>query len=300
MTSKYITIPLFNFELTDLDVLELSKAKIVRANKAEIKKIESLFEYSLPYSFNVEISPFESEKPIRTIDRVLIVLKLFKDGFIFSNLFRQNDNQTYRQIPHYTPWGLERGGIYSISKVEASSFIDFWEKYITINLQNFAVNRFHLADYRAYTPDRFFDYALSLEHLLVPSSKEGEISYKFRIAGTRVLGATDNISKECRLKKLKSVYGLRSNIVHGVKIVHKGNKDNHFKTLSSTKNAADDKEEKDQWKDAISLVRNYSREAIRMFYEKGLLDNSNKRRQWIEGKIINPECGIICNQNAPS
>ena len=54
---------------------------------------------------------------------------------------------------------------------------------------------------------------ISLENLLLGSKKDSEIGYRFRVRGAHLLGSNLEQRKQIQ-NQLKSLYGLRSKIVH--------------------------------------------------------------------------------------
>ncbi len=263
MNIQKLTIPLDNFDRDRSYVLNLGGPRIISTTEVSIPIQVPQCKYIL------EMDSREGEIPRRTLDRVLTVFKLFKDSLVLSKIVVIGTKIDY--LPHYTHWIDQDRGVplYHLSKNEEPEFCKFWEGYIEINPINFAVSRFNLADYRAYSTDRFVDYVESLEYLFVPDSGEGEISYKFRIRGTLILGIDKSSKKRRRIfDNLKEAYSLRSAIVHG----------NQKKIDKYLRNRT--------WEDVIKPIRCYAREAIKYFYREGCLDNSDDRKKLIERRII--------------
>ena len=103
----------------------------------------------------------------------------------------------------------------------------------------------------------------------MPDSSSGEISYKFKIRGTKILGENKTQSeKESILINLKNFYNLRSAIVHG-----------------NTKKKIKLKNDK-KWEDFLIILRDYCRESIKLIFEFGCLDNSNKRKEILEKMVV--------------
>lgn len=269
MNIAELTIPLGNFDCSKSSIIDLWGPRIVPIKDTslsnEIRRRLGEVKYCL------EINSIQGEKPRRTLDRILIVFKLFKDSLVLSNTILAGNN-IIDELPHYTHWVDKDRGVplYYLSEDEESTFCEFWKEFFEIDYDNFAVNRFHLADYVAYSTDRFVNYVEALEYLFVPDSDEGEISYKFRSRGAQILGKNkkpDN--REKIYLELKHAYKLRSDIVHGE--TSKGiNKLLRNKT----------------WEENIRPIRCYSRDAIKFFFHAGCLDNANKRRKLMEKILI--------------
>ncbi len=262
-----LIIPLNNLEL-ESDELSLPNGKIVRREHLN-SKYKKLLKNSEKYI--IEISAIENEKPRRTLDRALAIFKLFKDKLVFSQSVYYRDQHDL--LPHYVHWiDKDRDkSIYKIEMIEETEFQSFWGKYFELDPTNFAIYRFHLADYRPYLQDRFSDYVESIEYLLVPDSAGGKISYKFRQRGSIIIGRNDNPEdKERIFSNLEEVYNLRSAIVHGdsdrvEKITNKRNK---------------------SWEDVTKPVREYCRDMIKYFLRANCLYDNKKRKEYLESETI--------------
>jgi hypothetical protein len=146
-----------------------------------------------------------------------------------------------------------------------------------IELDNFAVNRYHLADMRPYLKDSFVDYIMALEFLLVPDTRS-EISFKFRTAGAFIFHEINGAIQEEMFNYLKNAYNVRSLIVHG-----ESSRD-ILKELGKLSREVDDDF---KWYDALNKLSSLVRQAINYFFDKNLLNASSAgdRRKYIE-KII--------------
>lgn len=82
-----------------------------------------------------------------------------------------------------------------------------------------AINRFLVAKTRVRPIDRMVDFAIAWESLLLTSKgdePQQELSYRFRLNGSSVLSkATKGLSRTNAFSRMKSVYDVRSAIVHG-------------------------------------------------------------------------------------
>jgi len=264
MNIEKLTIPLGNFNRSRSSIIDLGGPRIVLFKDTSLSHIPEGVKYCL------EIDPIEGEKRRRTLDRILIVFKLFKDRLVLSNIILAGNKKIYK-LPHYTHWvDGDRGvPLYYLNEDEESTFCEFWKEFFEIDYANFAVNRFHLADYMAYSTDRFVNYVEALEYLFVPDSKDGEISYKFRSRGAQIFGKNkEPDDREEIYLELKDAYKLRSAIVHG--------ETNKINKLLRNKT----------WEENIQPIRCYSREAIKFFFQAGCLDNADKRRKLLEKMLI--------------
>lgn len=263
MTEKLI-IPLFNFDKEQQGQLNLGDSKIIPFEQTSVKI------QGEPPKYCLKINSWHDEEPRRTLDRVLIVFKLFKDDVILSErVFIGTKHVDI--LPHYTHWRDEDRGTpeYVLNKVEEQKFAKFWEEYIEVGPSNFAASRFHLADYQPYSTERFVSYVESLEYLLVPDTRDGEISYKFRSRGTIIFGLNKTHSKKKEIfKDLKNAYALRSAIVHG-------DTKRRDKLIGGR-----------SWEEKLKPVRCFSREGIKFFFDKGCLNDNDAHKKLIEDVTI--------------
>lgn len=264
MTEELI-IPLFNFDKEQPGKLNLGDSKVIPFEQS------SVIIKGPPPKYCLKINSRRDEEPRRTLDRVLIVFKLFKDDVILSECVFIGTKDV-DILPHYTHWRDKDRGTpeYVLNKVEEQKFAQFWEEYIEVGPSNFAASRFHLADYQPYSTGRFVSYVESLEYLLVPDSGEGEIAYKFRFRGTILFGS-DKSQDERKglLNDLKDAYSLRSAIVHGATTRRR----DRFLGGRS-------------WEEKLKPMRCLSREAIKFFFDKGCLNDNNARKELIEDITI--------------
>lgn len=268
MNIAKLTIPLGNFDYAKSSIIDLGGPRIVPIKDTSLSNENRRRLKGVKYC--LEIDSVQGEKPRRTLDRILIVFKLFKDRLVLSNIILAG-NKIIDNLLHYTHWVDKDRGVplYYLSEDEESTFCEFWKEFFEIGYANFAVNRFHLADYVAYSPDRFVNYVETLEYLFVPDSDEGEISYKFRSRGAQILGKNkEPDDREEIYLELKDAYKLRSAIVHG--------ETNKINKLLRNKT----------WEANIQPIRCYSREAIKFFFQAGCLDNADKRRKLLEKMLI--------------
>ena len=183
MKENFIRIPLCNFDRKIKSNLELLNAKIVTLDKSPINDASVLCKYAL------DIKSLPDEKPRRTLDRALIIFKLFRDDVIYSNMVLKNE-KIIDQLPHYTHWiNLKRGTpVYKLTTAkDEEAFSNFWREYCRINPINFAASKFHKADFEPYHNDQLINYVEALEYLLVPNSDHGEITYKLKTRGCLIL-----------------------------------------------------------------------------------------------------------------
>lgn len=269
MKSKYLYIPISNFQVSS--ELTLENAKILKSDNApdEIKD-----PISKQGKFYVEIQNINNEVPRRVLDQVLTVFKLFKDDLVYATEVFFEGNRDH--LPHYVHW-IERSREYreyTLDESEVENFQKHWIKYINIPHDIFCIQRFHLADFLAYSRDRYCSYVEAMEYLLAPDSSEGEISFKFRFRGTSLLGRNQSESQRKEIYNLlKQAYNLRSSIIHGnLKNVDKASKKNK------------------DWESITNPVRNSCRQLIKIFADEDCLDSKEKRTEFLlKNTILKPD-----------
>ena len=275
---RILTVPLEKLWLKKLPRLDIGDTRIIpwkdlpgniqEVIEARAKTFGGLD--SIVFPFVLEMPARDDELPRRTLDRALTVFKLFKDDLVLANLIFDGVKLA-DYLPHYVHWRDRDRDLkqYQLDENEASDFANFWRKFIELPPGNFAVYRFHLADYRAYSRDRLTDYVESLEYLLVPDSGEGEIGYKFRSRGCLLFGKDAYSTKRKAIyDELKELYELRSAIVHG-------------DSTRESKLVPDN-----VWENRLRSLRHYNREAIKFFFRKGCLDDSDRRRELLEKELL--------------
>ena len=295
MELQTVRIPLINFTKESESDLELKQATIssmrhfvpyendtIRSQPHPLEHFIPIKNPKIPTDYCLQIKPSKDEEPFSTLLRALVIFKLFKDyPLIYSPLVLFPDKDTLEKIrafqndvfidstfkymfhPRYAPPFPDTDAPYEIKTTEESEFRSFWEEFLGLPGENFGLSHFLEADYRLKPEDCITDYVEALEFLLVPDSKGGEISFKFRSRGALIIGRNKSpTERKAIFDELKNAYNLRSNIVHG--------------TATKVNN----------WEEEIGKVRNHTREAIKYFFRKGCLDHNDNRRKFIECKTI--------------
>lgn len=260
-----LSIPLFNLELQSGSSVDLEKASIVELPTRK----RSVTFHAPKYELRMEERPNEEWR--RSLDRALVIFKLFKDGIVLANEVVADSGQ--RDIlPHYIPWtsSAAKRRIYSLSKEELPSFQGFWKDYQDIDPEDFSVSRFHIADYEPYLADRYVDHVMALECLLVPDGGQGEIGFKFACRGALLLSDEATVeSRESTFRRFRVYYDTRSQIVHG---------DSGKKKVPRTPA---------RWEEDLEPLRTHTRQTIRMFFEAGLLSETvDLRRKAIQRATV--------------
>jgi hypothetical protein len=279
---KQVAIPLINLQLDKEATISLGDSKIVpikevsRDVASAVRLGAGMQEYtvsmSLDYVLQTQSHPNGLEA---TLNHALTVFKLYKDSMVLSHVIFDVTGNTIHEMRHYVPYARIPIGKYSLSKLERKRFVEFWKEFRGLNPTNFAVYRFHLADFRPYLYDRFVDYVESLESLLVPDygGKEAEIRFKFASRGALILGArTSAEQRRTIFRRLQNAYDLRSQIVHA--------------GPPSENELGKIWENADTWEDVIPPIRSDNRELIKFIYRAGCLDQGEKRGELFRSRLV--------------
>jgi hypothetical protein len=220
----------------------------------------------------------EDETDVRdTLDRALVVFKLFKNDPLLANIaFVDTLRIEFQEYLYYTGPARPHVPEYHLTLDEEKRLDPFWREHISINSKNFAVYQFHLADFGPYLRPSFVNYVESLEYLLVPDSEGGEIAYKFRSRGALILGQDKQPAERKMIyARLKESYSLRSAIVHGA------SEEKHRKRFCELAGIAD------EWSDALlSVIRCDARRALCYFFRERCLDDRKLRGKLLQERLI--------------
>jgi hypothetical protein len=306
MEQPTLIIPLINFTTDNEFGLELKQATIINfpldpsgevtmgSQRYPLGAFIPIQNPKIPTDYCLLITPSKVEELSSTLLRTLVIFKLFKDHplvysplvlitdknlvEVFQNNVPQNDvfmdiNFQIRLYFRYSPTLPDTAAPYEIKKTEESEFCAFWEEFLGLPGENFALDRFLEADYRLNPKDCITDYVEALEFLLVPDSNGGEISFKFRSRGALIIGRNESATAKKKIfEDFKHAYDIRSAIVHG--------DENRIKNLGKKKN----------WEEVIGTLRKHTREAIKYFFKEDCLDDNKSRTDLIQDKTIFEPC----------
>ena len=124
--------------------------------------------------------------------------------------------------------------------------------------------------------DRILDYTIALECLVTPDT-EGEIAYRLKMRGTRILSQVTDVGGGQIYSDLDTLYKWRSNIMHGGK-----SKGRVKKILES----------EDNQYDFVREIRDYLRQAILFFHREKILENRNSRINFLHDDVDQKIAGI--------
>jgi Apea-like HEPN len=111
------------------------------------------------------------------------------------------------------------GRSYELSRNEIPRFVRFWRALRPIleaetHYLQVPARRLWLGMSRLHAEDTLVDHVVGLEALLGLESERTELAYRFRVRGATVLARQRSERRE-HLRKLQTLYDLRSRIVHG-------------------------------------------------------------------------------------
>ena len=270
-----LMIPIYNFNFGNNKSVKLHNALIVR----ETPKIIAFSRHERGYEILIPecriIFDIDKIQNLRYfLRKTLTILKLFKEGSPFSNILFV-ERKIYDYLPHYDLWRNEKKYSFAkhliIDKKELNRFKRFWEKYFDVDLYNYCLNKFCLADHEPNDHDMFMKYIECLEYLLVPDGYKGVISYKFASRGAQLLAQITRDNIEDIYSTLNSAYGLRSALSHG------------------DKKRANNIVEKKSIIEYIKELRIYCRCLIRIFYENEILvknSTNDKRTKFLKDTLV--------------
>jgi len=157
-------------------------------------------------------------------ERLAIALRAFQSGNLRIGLVRAEAKEPFgagtgRQ------WGGSMDAIssgdapYHLSRNEIRRFRKFWQQLSKLLDQDahyliVPIRRFRTGATRRVLEDALVDYVVGLEALLGKAGEGSELSYRFRVRGS-VLMASKPADRRQEMKKLNTLYSLRSAIVHG-------------------------------------------------------------------------------------
>lgn len=160
-------------------------------------------------------------------EQLSIALRLFKEGrlvvgpgitelespFAFSGtIWRPSEDSTF---------GPTTEG-YRLSHNEIRRFVRFWRDSRVVmesdrHYLQLPARRLVSGITRTRGEDALVDYVVALEALLGRRDERTELGYRFRTRGSVLLGARGSSRRE-HFRKLRQLYGLRSDIVHGLDV----------------------------------------------------------------------------------
>ena len=266
--------------ITDLEMIE---------PKQLIFKDAKLIPCYPPKWYTIHVNLLPNEKENIAYERVQIIFKLFKEGAINFLGYLNDHSEFLNRKPYQVYWRRPPNRIqYVIRQNEEKSFVSFWNSFREISTVDFAIYRFHQADFKFQYPDRFLDYVLSIESLMIPDGK-GQKSAQF-VKGAYILSKMDkSLNRKYLTHYLGNVYEKRGSIVHG------------SVTLDAPCNLSDEEKqqikleyEKDgpdavenfelsaSWEKCVIPLRCCNRNLIKCFYLEGLIGKVQERKDFIK------------------
>ena len=162
----------------------------------------------------------------KRINQIVQILRLFKTGALGFSFYQEvpildlpiKGGGTYSSVP----LAITFGNSYILNQGEIQDFQHFWNKLKNIDLEktgnknlDIGIRRFSSAFVRRSNEDKLLDYFIAYEALF---SKEGDstdsVSHKLAIRYARLM-ETDPKLRKNEFTKIKTLYNIRSKIVHG-------------------------------------------------------------------------------------
>lgn len=126
----------------------------------------------------------------------------------------------YRYSPLALHHPFPHGGIPAIGAPDFSRAVRTAQKLVNYDLADprrpseIAIKRFLMGCTRDDPADALVDFVVALEALLLPGRSETEMGYRFRLHGAYSI-ASHPSERQGLYDQLKSVYDVRSSLVHG-------------------------------------------------------------------------------------
>ena len=249
---KYIIVtPLYNFELEDVDYINLDDENSISIRKLTEEEVKMLLcmgylkDYSLEYLLfrNIpntlhggyietvwcieygenfmkkSLVDFESE-----IHKIITALRLFKAGSVSCSEILVYQKTTWRDLDEISFCLSMSSKIgrdankYELTKEDVENLREFWNHFKSFDIKEYpflyvAIRRFNFSYERALTEDKIIDFMIAFEALYFPDEKT-ELNYRLALRCAYFLGK-DESERQKIFELLKNAYDIRSKIVHG-------------------------------------------------------------------------------------
>lgn len=287
--------PLLNFELKEIEEIDLGKYMIRRMTMDEIKILLGqgiLGEHHFPYpeggffntiwcvEFKVNLPKEDVSVDLRSyIDKFITILRLFKKGTVqYSGLLKYPKVWRDSWSISYSREKVKiRSPIYELTQKEVEKFKNFWNVLNDLNIENYpfldvAIRRFNFSYDKDLPEDKLIDFIIAFEALYLKGAGE-ELSYRLALRCAYFLGK-DEKEREKIFKNLRNAYVVRSKIVHGESTQSKSF--NKFLKKGNLKSL----------KELSIIVEEYLRESIKIFLEYLQSKSHDEIIKEIDEKII--------------
>jgi hypothetical protein len=238
------TVPLHNFT-GDVDNIDLGDGILIRkitTNEKEHFLDSAKWSSSLPYlhiiGLRYVIELRNNEKKVfddddrrnmertdstETIDRLITVLRLFKEGIFGVNAIRGKCDLDIPVLGIGTRSGLSfkyfHGKTYNLSQNEIPEFKNLWQLMYKADLSadkslHLAIRRFNYAYERDRYEDKLMDYMIAFEALFFKRGEVGEFAHKLASRVSHLLKDNFDDRKDV-FNGMKDFYKKRGDVVHG-------------------------------------------------------------------------------------
>ncbi|HDR7256131.1 TPA: hypothetical protein QCW96_005551 [Bacillus pacificus] len=158
-----------------------------------------------------EFEEFESRREhIEKLSQSILLYNGTLDHIYFSPVITFSyfaDNGMIRMIEYINEVHNKSRSKHVVIK-DTQLFTDYFNKIIQLPKKSIALERLTSAHNKVNLEDKFIDLAIALESMY-PSVK-GEVSFKISLYTAKLLDGSQDT-----FKKVKNLYGIRSNLVHG-------------------------------------------------------------------------------------
>jgi len=279
-----VVVPLLNFELEGSKMVNLENFTIRELSDEEIKILlrsrvfgEHIYfpnGGSLDTIWCIELMNkipskrsiilFDSPTP-SLLEKILTILRLFKDGSLQYSVVLTYPKMWFSYFNGYIYNPTYHGQVvssrfyYKLTKDDIEKLKLFWNKFKNFNIENsssinVAIRNFNLSYDLKITEDKLLHYITALESLFV--RENDELSYRLALRCAYFLGKNKE-ERDKIFNILKTVYEIRSKVVHGVSKDLK----EYIKKIPEEYNIH-------SLPDLLNQIEKYVRESLKLFIEK--------------------------------
>ncbi len=230
-----VIVPLYNFELKDIESVKLEDFAIRKLTEDEVKKLLShghlSHPSSLPYGgflrtlwcieFEVRFPSKRGGRNLKPdVERIITALRLFKQGALGYSTILEYPKIWETSWTSHSISNSERitgGQPYILTEEDIEDFREFWIRFKSLNIQNYpsldlAIRRFNFSYDRKLPEDKLMDLIIAFEALFLP--ERDELSYRLALRCAYFLG--ENAEERTRIfEVIIGAYAIRSRIIHG-------------------------------------------------------------------------------------
>ncbi len=213
---------------------------------------ERLIRHPVNYSHCIVYSNYDRnrEDSREIMERLMIMLRLFKIGNVFYNYALIDEHDWYsslkrgeavpiEQFAIFFFFGWDAKGLPTIYELEEDEADELSRFIVTKRRKPIVYTRpyrfFFKSYHEPYAEHRFLDYVIAMENILANDSKDmSNIRYKFIDRGCYLLNRAlpSDAGAEHHAKSLKEIYDARCEIVHSARSTRDWNSDKSVELLA--------------------------------------------------------------------